>query len=70
MSTRSISPEDLINEKSRWAFISNWKVEEQSNDRMQARSAVTSPDGRPITRSMARRQHQIGYKRWSQDRSD
>lgn len=27
-------------------------------------------DGRPIIRSMARRQRQIAYKQWSQDRTD
>lgn len=70
MSTKSTSREDLINEESRWAFIGNWRVEEQSNDRMQPSGAVISHDGRQVTRSMARRQHQIAYKRWSQERSE
>ena len=57
-------------EKSRWEFINQWEVEEQSTDRMPASGVVTKKDSRPVQRSVARRQHQLNYKRWSQARSE
>ncbi len=70
MSTESTSRKIWIDEKGRWEFINDWTVPPQSNDRMQASGEVRNIDGRPVKRSIARRQHQLNYKRWSQERSD
>jgi hypothetical protein len=56
---------------SRWAFINDWKVEPQSDDRApvfgEAASSTASPSAR---RSTTRRKHQAMFKEWSQDRHD
>ncbi|HKO98222.1 MAG TPA: hypothetical protein VJU86_14590 [Pyrinomonadaceae bacterium] len=55
----------------RWGFINAWKVEPQSDDRMQAADAAGFRDAAPFGRPAAtRRRHQELYKRWSQDRHD
>jgi hypothetical protein len=70
MSTKTTTHQDWSDDKSRWEFINQWEVEEQSSDRMPANGTVTNRDSRPIQRSVARRQHQLNYKRWSQARSE
>jgi len=56
---------------SHWAFISEWHVQEQSNDRMPASGAAAhnSPTA-SVRRSLARQTHQLEYKRWSKQRHD
>jgi hypothetical protein len=60
-----------VDETARWDLINQWQVTEQSNDRMQqdgrVADSVDAPGGK---RSTARRQHQLNYKRWSQERHD
>jgi hypothetical protein len=70
MDTKSRVRELTSDEKQRWAFINQWKVEEQGNDRIPVDGAVSNKEGRVVPRSMIRRQHQLNYKRWSQARSD
>lgn len=55
-----------------WAFINDWRVEPQANDRTPvlgtgASSKQASPSAR---RSTARRQHQAMFRAWSQKRHD
>jgi len=58
-------------EVSRWAFITEWHVEAQSNDRPQSSGAVIrNSDNDSVQRSGARRAHQLGYKKWSKQRHD
>jgi hypothetical protein len=57
--------------KSRWAFINEWKVEPQSDDRARVFGTVASSTASPSARrSTARRKHQAMFKEWSQDRHD
>jgi hypothetical protein len=70
MNTKSKARELTSDEKQRWAFINQWKVEEQGNDRIPMDGAAPNKDGRVVPRSVVRRQHQLNYKRWSQERSD
>jgi hypothetical protein len=61
----------IVDEIEHWKFINQWQVAEQSNDRMQQDGAVTdSTQVSNVKRSSARRQHQLNYKRWSQERHD
>jgi hypothetical protein len=61
----------FIDETARWQLINQWQVTEQSNDRMQQDGSVAgSVNVSASNRSTARRQHQINYKRWSQERHD
>lgn len=54
-----------------WAFINEWKVEPQSNDRTPVTGAGAGSMGSPSARrSTARRKHQARFKEWSQDRHD
>ena len=56
---------------SHWAFINDWKVEPQSDDRTPMFGAVALSTAAPAThRSSARRKHQVMFKEWSQDRHD
>jgi hypothetical protein len=65
------SREYVIDQTARWQFINQWQVVEQSNDRMQQDGRVTEVVNVSTgQRSTARRQHQINYKRWSQERHD
>jgi len=55
-----------------WAFINEWRVEPQANDRMPVLgSGSVSAHGSPAARrSTARRQHQAMFRAWSQKRHD
>lgn len=54
-----------------WAFINEWKVSPQSNDRTPALGERAGSVGSPSARrSTARRKHQARFKEWSQDRHD
>jgi hypothetical protein len=56
---------------SRWAFINQWQVAEQSTDRMPVTGAVPNRSGpAALRRSVARRAHQVEYKEWSKQRHD
>jgi len=64
-------PRLSVEDASRWKFVNQWQVNDQSNDRMPVDSRVDSNALPPSAqRSTARRIHQLGYKRWSQDRHD
>ena len=61
----------IVDENARWNFINQWQVTEQSNDRMQQDGSVRGSERlSTVKRSNARRQHQLNYKRWSQERHD
>jgi hypothetical protein len=54
-----------------WAFINQWQVAEQSDDRRPMNGAVANDGGMPsVQRSFARRSHQLSYKKWSKERHD
>ncbi len=54
-----------------WAFINQWHVESQSNDRRPMNGATATDGGSPsVQRSLARRSHQLKYKEWSKERHD
>ena len=56
---------------SRWAFINEWKVEPQSNDRVPVFGAVATGTASPSARrSSARRKHQAMFKEWSRQRHE
>jgi len=56
---------------SHWAFINEWKVEPQSDDRTPVGGAVALSTASPSAhRSSVRRKHQAMFKEWSQDRHD
>ena len=55
----------------RWAFINDWRVEPQADDRMQASGQVArSSETASGRRSTTRRRHQAMYKQWSRARHD
>ncbi|HEY2973931.1 MAG TPA: hypothetical protein VGJ48_15560 [Pyrinomonadaceae bacterium] len=55
----------------RWAFINEWHVEPQSDDRAPVFGAVAPSTASPSARrSAARRKHQARFKEWSQGRHD
>jgi hypothetical protein len=55
----------------RWAFINEWKVEPQSDDRAPVFGEIgASSASASAQRSTARRKHQAMFKEWSQDRHD
>ena len=52
-------------------FISEWRVENQGDDRRPMIGSVAESIGSPSARrSSARRSHQANYKEWSQQRHD
>ncbi len=56
---------------SRWAFINEWEVEPQPDDRVPMFRTVASNAASPSARrSTARRKHQAMFKEWSQGRHD
>lgn len=56
---------------SHWTFINQWQVEAQSTDRMPVHGIVPHEGGTAsVRRSVARRAHQLGYKKWSKQRHD
>jgi len=60
-----------VEDASRWKFVNQWQVNDQSNDRVQVDGRVESNSLPASTqRSTARRIHQLSYKRWSQDRHE
>ena len=76
---KSVAANDVVSAPSlpepsampRWAFINDWQVEPQSDDRAPVFGAVASSTGSPSARrSTARRKHQAMFKEWSQDRRD
>jgi hypothetical protein len=55
----------------RWAFINEWHLEGQANDRKPMRVGVVDGAGSASERrSATRRSHQMMYKEWSQARHD
>ena len=55
----------------RWAFINDWHVDPQVDDRGPIwASAAASPGSPSSRRSIARRSHQVRYKEWSARRSE
>lgn len=60
-----------LSDATRWAFINQWQVHDQADDRRPmdggAAGAAASPSAR---RSMARKNHQLMYKEWSRERHD
>ncbi len=55
----------------RWAFINDWRVEPQADDRIQTSGQVArSTEPAPGRRSATRRRHQAMYKQWSRNRHD
>jgi len=66
-----IKTEIIIDEAAHWRFITDWRVPEQSDDRMPLNARSSIPRTAPATqKSVLRRIHQINFKRWSQDRHD
>lgn len=73
----SVAPSSLNSlrlsaESAHWAFINQWQLVEQSDDRRPMNGSVprgdeTTPSNR---RSLARRSHQLNYKKWSQARHE
>ena len=56
---------------SHWAFITDWKVEPQYNDRpVMSGKVAPSTAPRSAQRSTARRTHQAMFKKWSQSRHE
>jgi hypothetical protein len=54
-----------------WAFINDWHVEDQADDRKPMSGKVSESSGSPSARRAgARRSHQLSYKEWSKDRSE
>ena len=55
----------------RWALASRWLTEGQADDRMPMDGSVTDSGATPSgQRSLARRTHQLMFKKWSQARHD
>jgi len=55
----------------RWAYITEWRVGPQSNDRRPVSGSVaTGKSSLSAGRSSARRQHKARFKVWSQSRHD
>lgn len=55
----------------RWAFINEWRVEPQADDRLPTSGKVGhSTETASGRRSNTRRRHQAMFKQWSQDRHD
>jgi hypothetical protein len=59
------------NNRSHWAFINNWQVAGQSDDRRPAIvTSATLVSGPSAQRALARQNHQASYKEWSRGRHD
>ena len=55
----------------KWARANPWLVEGQPDDRLPVNRAVAAGGGTPAEeRSLARRTHQLRFKKWSQARHD
>jgi len=62
---------ELVSQATHWAFINDWRVEPQFNDRTPVMGEGTGSLGSPSARrSTARRKHQARFKEWSGDRHD
>lgn len=59
-------------DKSRWAYITEWQVEPQSDDRRPMFGSVAAAGKSSLSagRSRTRRQHKAMFKAWSQSRHD
>jgi hypothetical protein len=56
---------------SHWAFINEWHLNDQGDDRKPMIGAVAESSGSlSARRSFARRSHQLMYKEWSKTRRD
>jgi hypothetical protein len=56
---------------SHWAFINEWHMNDQGDDRRPMIGAVAESSGSlSARRSFARRSHQLMYKEWSRTRRD
>jgi hypothetical protein len=56
---------------SHWAFINEWRLNDQGDDRKPMIGAVAESSGSlSARRSFARRSHQLMYKEWSKTRLD
>jgi hypothetical protein len=54
-----------------WAFINDWRLPDQRDDRQQMLVSVPEVVGSPAARrALARQSHQINYKVWSQERHE
>ncbi len=76
---KEFSAENVLNnevpvrqdDKARWAYITQWKVAPQSDDRRPVSGSVAAgTSSLAAGRSSARRQHQAKFKAWSQGRHD
>ncbi len=55
----------------KWARANPWLAEGQADDRLPVNGAVVAGGGTPAEeRSLARRTHQLMFKKWSQARHD
>jgi hypothetical protein len=55
-------------EAAHWAFINDWHVTGQRDDRKAMNGSVAVTSGsRSAHRAFARRSHQLNYKQWSQE---
>lgn len=62
---------DAAREAARWAFINEWHVESQGDDRRQVSGSVPESTGSSAARrASARQSHQVNFKAWSKERHD
>ncbi len=58
-------------DKEYWAFINEWNLKGQADDRAPMMRSVADSSGTPSgRRAVARRSHQLNYKKWSKQRHD
>ncbi len=61
----------VLPQSTNWAFINEWRVEPQANDRTPMSGERVSRTKSPsASRSVARRKRQAMFKEWSQDRHE
>ncbi|HEV8134244.1 MAG TPA: hypothetical protein VGP85_06195 [Pyrinomonadaceae bacterium] len=66
LSSRSIQLDAAL-----WSLANPWLVEGQADDRPPMDGSVTNSGGTPASRrALARRCHQLNFKKWSQARHD
>jgi hypothetical protein len=64
-------PKPDLSDATRWAFINQWQVNDQADDRRPMDGGATSASASPpVRRSIARRKHQLMFKEWSRERHD
>jgi hypothetical protein len=67
----TISRLPIQTDAARWLLANPWLLEGQANDRPQIDGSVTGSRGTPAARrALARRRHQLSFKKWSQGRHD